>query len=71
MVSSPRFVVCSFVLMCREGTLTWWLWGAYLDVCAGVSIAKLLTAFRLGVSHVMNGLIRNMKERRCKLCQVI
>lgn len=29
---------------------------------AGVSIAKLLTAFHLGVSHVMNGLIRKMQE---------
>lgn len=51
MVSSPRCVVCSFVLMCRERTLTWWLWGVYLDVCAGVIIAKLLTAFHLGVSR--------------------
>ena len=39
----------------------------YLDVCAGVRSAKLLTAFHLGASHVVSGLIRKMKEQRCKL----
>lgn len=39
----------------------------YLDVCAGVRSAKLLTVFHLGVSHVVSGLIRKMKEQRCKL----
>lgn len=39
---------CVPVSMCRKGTVTCWLWGVYLDVCAGVNIAKLLTAFPLG-----------------------
>lgn len=47
-VSSPRFVVCSLLLMCREGTQTWWIWGVYLDMCAGVSITKFINSFSFG-----------------------
>jgi hypothetical protein len=67
-VSSPRFVVCTFVLMCREGTVTWRLWGVHLDVCAGVNIAKFLTAFLLGLV-IDDGLIRTVKERGHKLAK--
>lgn len=70
MVSNPRFVVCLFVLMCRGGILTCWLWGVNL-VCARVSTDKLLTGFHLGANHVMNGLVRKSKEQRCKLCQMM
>ena len=31
-------------------------------MCAGVRLAKLLTAFHLGVSHVLSDLIKKMKE---------
>lgn len=30
-VSSPRFVVCPFVLMCREGTMNRWLWAVCIS----------------------------------------
>lgn len=60
MVSSPRFVVCPFVLLCREGAVTWWRRGVCLAVCAGASVAEVPTAFDLGVSHGMSGLTRKM-----------
>ena len=31
-------------------------------MCAGVRLAKLLTASHLGVSHVLSDLIKKMKE---------
>lgn len=40
--------------------MTWWQRGVCLALCAGASIAEVLTAFHLGVSHGMSGLTRKM-----------